>query len=163
MAEIADAGRLLAKGGVAGFQLSKAERRHYRDFISEESRAVKSRPFVYGLESLPLLILPNTPTPPKKMRAPCAPLGPQIKRADAATGTMVGLAALFGGYFSGLLVPAKKKGAGRRLRELPRIAVFWAFPGHALMRGASCRWALTRCQTDAVSRGHEPPGSSTGA
>jgi len=89
-------------------------------------------------------------------------LGAQIKRAGAATDSIVGLAALFGGDFPGLLVPAKK-GTGSRQRELPRVAVFWAFLGRVLMRGASCRWALTRLQADAVSRGRQPPGSGTGA
>ncbi|MEN9633470.1 MAG: hypothetical protein RL077_1874 [Verrucomicrobiota bacterium] len=97
-----------------------------------------------------------------QMRAQCAPLGAQIKRAGAATESIVGVAALFGGYFTGLLVPAKK-GAGSRQRELPRVAVFWAFLGQVLLRGASCRWALTRLQADAVARGRRPPGNSTGA
>lgn len=97
-----------------------------------------------------------------QLRAQCAPLGAQIKRAGAATESIVGLAALFGGYFTGLLVPAKR-GAGSRQRELPRVAVFWAFLGQVLTRGASCRWALTRLQADAVARGRQPPGDSTGA
>lgn len=105
----------------------------------------------------------DNPTPYfPQMRAQCAPLGAQIKRAGAATDSIVGLASLFGGYFSGLLVPAKK-GAGSRQRELPRVAVFWAFLGQVLMRGASCRWALTRLQADAVARGRQPPGNATGA
>lgn len=69
---------------------------------------------------------------------------------------------MFGGYFSGLLVPARN-GAGSRQREFPRVTVFWAFLGQVLRRGASCRWALARVQADAVSRGHQPPGDSTGA
>jgi hypothetical protein len=97
-----------------------------------------------------------------QMRAQCAPLGTSLRRAGAATDSLTGLAALFGGYFPGLLVPAKA-GAGSRQRELPRVAVFWAFLGQVLLRGASCRWALTRLQADAVARGHEPPGDSTSA
>jgi hypothetical protein len=46
---------------------------------------------------------------------------------------------------------------------LPRVAVFWAFLAQVLQRGASCRWALTRLQADALSRGRQPPGNSTGA
>src|SRR5450432_1875870 len=52
--------------------------------------------------------------------------------------------------------------AGRQ-RELPRVTVFWAFLGQVLRRGASCRWALSRVQADAVGRGHQPPSDSTGA
>jgi len=103
----------------------------------------------------------STPYFPQ-LRAQCAPLGAQIERAGAATDSIVGLAALFGGDFAGLLVPAKK-GTGSRQRELPRVAVFWAFLCQVLMRGASCRWALTRLQADVVSRGRQPPGSGTGA
>ena len=77
----------------------------------------------------------STPYFPQ-LRAQCAPLGAQIKRAGAATDSIVGLAALFGGDFAGLLVPAKK-GTGSRQRELPRVAVFWAFLGQVLMRGVS--------------------------
>ena len=97
-----------------------------------------------------------------QLRAQCAPLGAQLRRTNAATGSLGGLAALFGGYFTGLLVPART-GAGSRQRELPRVTVFWAFLGQVLLRGASCRWALTRVQADAVGRGHQPPGDSTGA
>ena len=97
-----------------------------------------------------------------QLRAQCAPLGRQVKRASAATESLVGLAALFGGHFAGLLVPAKK-GPGSRQREFPRVAVFWAFLGQVLLRGASCRWALTRLQADAVARGRQPPGDNTGA
>ena len=97
-----------------------------------------------------------------QLRAQCAPLGASLRRANAATESLVGLAGLFGGYFTGLLVPAKK-GAGSRERELPRVAVFWAFLGQVLLRGASCRWALTRLQADAVAKGRSPPGDSTGA
>lgn len=97
-----------------------------------------------------------------QLRAQCAPLGVQLRRASAATESFVGLAALFGAKFAGLLVPAKQ-GAGSRQRELPRVAVFWAFLGQVLLRGASCRWALTRLQADAVAQGRQPPGDSTGA
>lgn len=103
----------------------------------------------------------STPFFPQ-LRAQCAPLGVSLRRAGAATESLTGLAALFGGYFTGLLVPAKS-GAGSRQRELPRVAVFWAFLGQVLLRGASCRWALARLQADAVARGHEPPGDSTSA
>jgi hypothetical protein len=58
-----------------------------------------------------------------QLRAQCAPLGAPIKRAAVATESLTGLAALFGGYFPGLLVPAKK-GAGSRQRVWPRVAVF---------------------------------------
>ena len=97
-----------------------------------------------------------------QLRAQCAPLGAQLRRADAATESLAGLAALFSGYFAGLLVPAKK-GSGSRQRELPRVAVFWAFLGQVLLRGASCRWALTRLQADAVAKGRQPMGQSTSA
>ena len=63
-----------------------------------------------------------------QLRAQCAPLGVQLKRADAATASLGGLAALFSGHFAGLLVPAKS-GPGSRRRKLPRVAVFWAFLG----------------------------------
>lgn len=97
-----------------------------------------------------------------QLRAQCAPMGVHLRRADAASESISGLAALFGSYFAGLLVPAAK-GAGSRQRDLPRVAVFWAFLGQVLRRGASCRWALTRLQADAASRGRQPPGDSTGA
>jgi len=97
-----------------------------------------------------------------QLRAQCAPLGTQLRRTHAATGSISGLAALFGGSFSGLLVPASR-GAGSRQRELPRVTVFWAFLGQVFLRGASCRWALSRVQADAVGRGRQPPGNSTGA
>jgi hypothetical protein len=96
------------------------------------------------------------------MRAQCAPLGAQLKRTHAATESLCGLAALFNRYFAGLLVPAKN-GAGSRQRALPRVAVFWAFLGQVLLRGASCRWALTRLQTDAVAHGRQPMSGSTSA
>jgi hypothetical protein len=97
-----------------------------------------------------------------QLRAQCAPLGVALRRAGQATDSLSGLAALFGGYFTGLLVPAKT-GAGSRQRELPRVAVFWAFLGQVLLRGATCRWALMRLQADAVARGHEPPDDNTSA
>ena len=103
----------------------------------------------------------HTPYFPQ-LRALCAPLGAQLKRTGAATESLAGLAALFTGYFAGLLVPAKT-GAGSRQRELPRVAVFWAFLGQVLLRGASCRWALTRLQADAVAKGRQPMGESTSA
>jgi hypothetical protein len=97
-----------------------------------------------------------------QLRAQCAPMGTTLRRTQTATSSLGGLAALFGSYFTGLLVPASQ-GAGSRQRELPRVTVFWAFLGQVLQRGASCRWALTRVQADAVGRGHQPPGDSTGA
>jgi hypothetical protein len=103
----------------------------------------------------------HTPYFPQ-LRAQCAPLGTQLRRAGTATESLAGLAALFTGYFAGLLVPAKN-GAGSRQRELPRVAVFWAFLGQVLLRGASCRWALTRLQADAVAQGRQPMGESTSA
>ncbi|MEO6995664.1 MAG: IS4 family transposase, partial [Lacunisphaera sp.] len=103
----------------------------------------------------------DTPYFPQ-LRAQCAPLGRSLQRTAAATESAGGLAALFGGYFSGLLVPART-GAGSRQRDFPRVTVFWAFLGQVLQRGASCRWALTRVQADAVARGHQPPGDGTGA
>lgn len=103
----------------------------------------------------------HTPYFPQ-LRAQCAPLGAQLKRAGTATESLAGLAALFTGYFAGLLVPART-GAGSRQRELPRVAVFWAFLGQVFLRGASCRWALTRLQADAVAKGRQPMGESTSA
>jgi hypothetical protein len=97
-----------------------------------------------------------------QLRAQCAPLGVALRRAGQATDSLSGLAALFGGYFTGLLVPART-GAGSRQRALPRVAVFWAFLGQVLLRGATCRWALMRLQADAVARGHEPPDDNTSA
>ena len=96
------------------------------------------------------------------LRAQCAALGKQTRRANDAAESLHGLAGLFGGYFAGLLVPAKK-GAGSRQRDLPRVAVFWAFLGQVLLRGASCCWALTCLQADAVAQGRKVPGSSTSA
>ena len=58
-----------------------------------------------------------------QLRAQCAPLGASLRRARVATESLSGLAVLFGGYFTGLLVPAKS-GAGSRQREVPRVAVF---------------------------------------
>jgi hypothetical protein len=103
----------------------------------------------------------HTPYFPQ-LRAQCAPLGTQLRRVATATESLAGLAALFTGYFAGLLVPAKN-GAGSRQRELPRVAVFWAFLGQVLLRGASCRWALARLQADAVAKGRQPMGESTSA
>ena len=97
-----------------------------------------------------------------QLRAQCAPLGVQLQRVGAATESLGGLAALFSAKFAGLLVPAKA-GAGSRQRELPRVAVFWAFLGQVLLRGASCRWALARLQADAVAQGRQPSGDSTSA
>ncbi len=105
----------------------------------------------------------DDPTPYfPQLRAQCAPLGAPLRRAAAATESLTGLAVLFGRHFPGLLAPAKT-GAGSRQRALPRVAVFWAFLGQVLLRGASCRWALTRLQADAVARGRQPPGDATGA
>jgi hypothetical protein len=97
-----------------------------------------------------------------QLRAQCAPLGAPLRRTSAATGSLCGLAALFGRYFSGRLVPARN-GPGSRQRELPRVVVFWAFLGQVLTRGSSCRWALARLQAEAVSQGRLPPGDSTSA
>ncbi len=97
-----------------------------------------------------------------QLRAQCAPMGTPLRRIGAATESLTGLSALFRRYFAGLLVPAKR-GAGSRQRQLPRVAVFWAFLGQVLLRGASCRWALSRLQADAVARGHQPPADSTSA
>jgi len=71
-----------------------------------------------------------------QLRAQCAPLGTPLRRTQAATASLGGLAALFGCCFPGLLVPART-GAGSRQRDLPRVTVFWAFLGQVLMRGAS--------------------------
>src|SRR5690606_6322128 len=103
----------------------------------------------------------STPYFPR-MRAQCAPLGGQLRRTKAATESIAGLGTLFTRYFGGLLVPAKM-GAGSRQRELPRVTVLWAFLGQVLLRGASCRWALTRLQADTVAQGHKPMGESTSA
>lgn len=96
------------------------------------------------------------------LRAQCAPLGTTVRRTHAASASLGGLAALFIGLFSDLLVPARV-GAGSRQRDFPRVTVFWAFLGQVLQRGASCRWAVARVQADAVGRGHRPPGDNTGA
>jgi len=95
-------------------------------------------------------------------RAQCAPLGAALRGSTAATQSLSGLAALFARFFPGALAPAAR-GRGSRQRDLPRAAVFWAFLGQVLTRGASCRWALTRLQADAVARGRRPPGNSTSA
>ncbi len=96
-----------------------------------------------------------------ELRARCAPMG-GINRARTATHSLGGLALLFGRFFPGLLVPAKK-GRGSRRRQFPRSDVFWAFLGQVLWRGASCRWALSRLQVQAVRRGYRAPPSSTSA
>jgi hypothetical protein len=97
-----------------------------------------------------------------QLRCRCAPLGTQTKRAHTATASLGGLAALFGSFFPGLLIPAKN-GPGSRQRDLPRSEVFWAFLGQILTRGASCRWALARLQAAAIARGRRPPQDSTSA
>ena len=89
-------------------------------------------------------------------------MGAQLKRAGAASESLAGLASLFSRYIDGPLEPAKK-GAGSRQRDFPRVAIFWAFLGQVLLRGASCRWALARMQADAVAKGQHPPGNSTSA
>lgn len=95
-------------------------------------------------------------------RARCAPLGRPLSRVSRKADSLCGLAALFGGYFPGLLLPAQT-GAGSRKRALPRVAVFWAFLAQVLMRGTSCRWALTRLQADALAQGRPRPDDSTSA
>lgn len=97
-----------------------------------------------------------------QLRPQCAPMGAQTKRAGAAADSIAGLARLCAGFFPGLLAPARK-GAGSRRRELPRCEVFWAFLGQVLLRGASCRWALTRLQAAAIAKGRRPPRDSTSA
>lgn len=97
-----------------------------------------------------------------QLRAQCAPLGTQIQRVQSATQSLTGLAALFSSCFCGVLVPAKA-GAGSRHRALPRVTVFWAFLGQVLLRGSSCRWALSRLQADAVAKGHQPMSECTSA
>jgi hypothetical protein len=95
-------------------------------------------------------------------RAFCAPLGRHTVRAREATESLSGLAVLFGRYFDELLLPAKK-GGGSRCRLFTRVDVFWAFLGQVLLRGASCRWALTRLQAEAIMRGRRRPDDSTSA
>jgi len=97
-----------------------------------------------------------------QFRSQCAPLGAQAKRAYLAADSPVGLAALFAGFFPGLLIPAQT-GAGSRRRQLPRCEVFWAFLSQVLRRGTSCRWALTRLQAAAVAQGRCAPHNSTSA
>jgi hypothetical protein len=97
-----------------------------------------------------------------QLRAQCAPLGIQTKRAVGATESLVGLAALFTGFITDLLVPAEM-GAGSRQREFSRVDIFWAFLGQVLTRGASCRWALSRLQADHAAKGRPPPKDSTSA
>lgn len=95
-------------------------------------------------------------------RAFCAPLGRHTFRAREAADSLGGLAVLFGRYFEGLLVPARKGGGSRR-RLFTRVDVFWAFLGQVLLRGASCRWALARLQVEAIARGRRRPDDSTSA
>jgi hypothetical protein len=92
-------------------------------------------------------------------RARLGPLGGRLACVRAATASLHGLAALFAGYFPGLLQPAEA-GPGSRQRALPRVAVFWAFLGQVLTRGASCRWAVARLQADAVAAGRLMGGDS---
>jgi len=96
------------------------------------------------------------------LRCQCAPMGTQTARARTAADSIVGLAGLFSGFFPGLLVPART-GAGSRQRDLPRCEVFWAFLAQVLLRGASCRWALTRLQASAIAQGRRAPRDSTSA
>ena len=95
-------------------------------------------------------------------RAQCAPLGRATRRVRTATDSLSGLAGLFGGYFGALLVPAKK-GPGSRQRDLPRVAVFWAFLGQVLTRGSGVRWAVARLQADALTHKRKVPKESTSA
>jgi DDE family transposase len=105
----------------------------------------------------------DDPTPYlPQLRGRCAPMGASTRRARTATKSLTALAVLFEGFFPGLLVPAGK-GAGSRRRQLPRSEVFWAFLGQVLLRGASCRWALSRLQAAAVAGGRPRPGDSTSA
>jgi hypothetical protein len=103
----------------------------------------------------------DTPYFPE-FRARFAPLGGSLAQLRDALESPNGLAVLFAHFFSGLLRPAEA-GAGSRQRALPRVAVFWAFLGQVLTRGASCRWAVARLQADAVAQGRRPPGGSTSA
>lgn len=95
------------------------------------------------------------------LRCICAPLGvsPRVRRA---ADSLCGLAALFGAYFGSDLTRAHS-GPGSRQRHFGRVAVFWAFLGQVLTRGSSCRWALSRLQAEAVSRGARRPHDSTSA
>lgn len=95
------------------------------------------------------------------LRCVCAPLGVST-RVRRATGSLSGLAALFAGYFGADLARART-GAGSRQRHFGRVAIFWAFLGQVLTRGSSCRWALSRLQAEAVSRGARRPNDSTSA
>jgi hypothetical protein len=95
-------------------------------------------------------------------RACCAPLGAHTARARGAAESPGGLAVLFGGFFAGLLVPARA-GGGSRQRLFGRVDIFWAFLGQVFMRGGSCRWALTRLQAEAITRGRRRPDDSTSA
>jgi hypothetical protein len=95
-------------------------------------------------------------------RSFCAPLGRQTTRAREATESLGGLAVLFGKFFPGLLVPASR-GRGSRRRVFTRVDVFWAFLAQVLVRGASCRWALSRLQAHAVATGRLRGDVSTSA
>jgi hypothetical protein len=103
----------------------------------------------------------DTPYFPE-FRSRLAPMGQQLSRLRDALGSPSGLAILFARFFPGLLQPAEE-GAGSRQRAWPRVAVFWAFLGQVLTRGASCRSAVARVQADALAQGHPPPGDSTSA
>lgn len=95
-------------------------------------------------------------------RSFCAPLGSHTTRAREATESLGGLAVLFGKFFPGLLVPASR-GRGSRRRVFTRVDVFWAFLAQVLVRGASCRWALSRLQAHAVATGRQRGDDSTSA
>src|SRR5688572_31808179 len=95
-------------------------------------------------------------------RAFCAPLGAHTARTREAAESIGGLAVLFGGFFAGLLVPARR-GRGSRRRVFTRVEVFWAFLAQVLVRGASCRWALGRLQAEASARGRLRCDDSTSA
>ena len=82
--------------------------------------------------------------------------------ARSAADSINGLAALFARFFASDLSPARN-GPGSRERHFGRVAVFWAFLGQVLTRGSSCRWALERLQTEALSRGRRRPDDSTSA
>lgn len=93
-----------------------------------------------------------------QLRAQCAPLG--AARRAAAHPAQGGLAALFGRFFPGLLVPAKK-GPGSRQRALPRVTVFWMFLAQVFEPAASCRWALLQLQAAAAAAGRRAPQSTS--
>ena len=95
-------------------------------------------------------------------RARCGPMGARTARARQAAESISGLAALFGRYFGGGLLAARR-GRGSRRRVFPRVDVFWAFLGQVLVRGASCRWALGRLQAEAIAHGRPRGDDSTSA